>query len=402
MKRSLLYHGKLRQGLRNDPMTIRQEQFVIPTAVEMIDGWWEIPDDFMSFQHYLRVVLGKIKWTSSPGYPYMLRFPDNRCFFSVVDGQPSWERVLDVWNQVQMRLRDREADPIYLFVKPEPHKLSKAHRKRLISGVAIIDQIIDHMLFDDFNDGLVAKAWLGPVKVGWTPYLGGWKTFPREGVSMDRSSWDWTMQPWLFRALYDIRDHSCLTDGPRRELWRDLAAWRYRSLFENPVYVCPDGEKFRQREGGVMKSGSVLTITDNSVAQIVLHLRVISEIHSPLEWDDKVGWIWALGDDTRQSVPDDIRAYATKLREFCIIKECSRAPEFAGYRFLQAGRCEPLYKGKHAFNLMHASPRVQEDLAVAYSLLYHRSVDSGNVKKILRNFGRIPDDLFLDLIFDGD
>lgn len=400
--RSLFYHSSLRDGIRNDPLTKEQVGFIKHGVIEMTECYWELPEDFLTFEHYKRVVCGSLKWNSSPGYPYMLRFPDNRCFFSVVDGQPSAARLLDVWNQVQLRLQHRTSDPIYLFVKQEPHKITKLHRKRLISSVSVIDQIIDHMLFDEFNEGLVSKSWLGPVKVGWTPLNGGWKTFPKGGVSIDKSAWDWTMQPWLFELLLQLRLDSLLTVGERRQQWEEFATWRYRSLFSNPEFVLPDGQVIKQLQGGVMKSGSVLTITDNSLAQLLLHLRVVTEMYPIDLWSSKIGWIWALGDDTRQSMPDDLRQYLSKLGEFCLVKECTQSPEFAGMRFLPGGRLEPLYKGKHAFNLLYASPRIQEDLTIAYSLLYHRSVDKVGVRRILTKFGTPPVDEFLDHIYDGE
>lgn len=372
MRRSLLSHCSLRDGLRKDPMTISQERFVLPAVQELLGIHWEIPPDFMTFEHYKRT-LDVINWTSSPGYPYLLRFPDNRCFFSVVDGVPKMDRVLETWCLVQQRLADRTFDPIYLFVKPEPHKLSKKDRKRIISSVSLIDQIIDHMLFDGFNQAVVDFSLEGSAKVGWTPYKGGWKIFPLQGISIDKKAFDWTVNSWLLELCLQVRYNACRTVGPAKDKWLDLAKWRYNCLFGNPLFILPDGTVLEQVEPGVMKSGSVLTIVDNCIMQMLIHLRTITDIYTEDEWEDEVGWIWCLGDDTRQSMPRKLPEYLEAMNQYCIVKEWTKNPEFAGYRFGPGGRMEPLYKGKHAYNLLHASPRVEEDLAVAYSLLYHRS-----------------------------
>lgn len=401
MKRSLLAHCSLREDLRNDQMTITQERFVVPATIEMLGIRWGLPSDFMSFDHYRRA-LGNVKFTSSPGYPYMLRFPDNRCFFSAVDGVPSMNRVVDVWHQIQHRLSMRDCDPIYLFVKPEPHKLSKKDRKRVISSVSILDQIIDHMLFDGFNQAIVDNSLEGSAKVGWTPLVGGWKMFPLPGVSIDKKAFDWTVNPWLLECCLKVRANTCTTQGELFDRWLELAKWRYSCLFQQPRFVLPNGEILEQKQPGVMKSGSVLTIVDNCIMQLVLHFRTLTEIHPEEHWDDQVDWFWCLGDDTRQAEPRNLAKYLDKLGEFCIVKEWTRNPEFAGYRFGPGGVMEPLYKGKHAFNLYHASPKIEEDLAVAYSLLYHRSRERDSVRKILGFLGPVPSLEWCDQVVDGE
>lgn len=362
---------------------------------------WSVPEDFLSKQHFLRVVGEKIDWNSSPGFPYMLRYCDNRSFFGVRNGQPSPNRLEEVWSLVDLRLKTRDSDPIYLFVKPEPHKLSKAGKKRLISSVSVIDQIIDHMIDDPFNEAIVANSLFGSVKVGWTHLGGGWKVFPKGGLSIDKTGWDWTMRWWLQCMCFEIRKNSCAHAGDLFDRWLDVAAWRYKELFKTPRLVLPDGTELRQVHPGVMKSGSVKTIVDNSIAQILLHERVLAEL--PEDLGEAPGdFFWVMGDDTYQSKPRSLKLYLERLGQYCIVKEYNTEQEFAGNRYVQMGRIEPMYKGKHAFKLLYADPKVQADLATAYSLLYHRSAERDAIRKIVKAFGEPPTLERLDEIYDGE
>lgn len=363
------------------------------------DFHWRLPSDFLSYSHYLRIVQ-KLEWTSSPGSPYNRTFPTNGAMFGVRDGVPNQERVDDIWLQIQERLRTKTYDPIFLFVKPEPLPERKKGRPRLISSVSVVDQIIDHMLFDDFNDNIVSQSFQSSVKVGWTPMLGGWKTVPMQGVSIDKSSWDWTMAHWLFEAILKFKHLTCLTTGADLDRWLILATWRYRALFYDAVFCLPNGWLIQQKMPGVMKSGSVVTIVDNSLAQLILHFRVYSELG--WKFDPVLDYIWVCGDDTRQSKPPHLRIYLDYLSTFCRVKDCTERCEFVGCRFSPGGRIEPLYKGKHAYTILHADPTVEVDLAYSYSLLYHRSCDRGNIIKILEPFGPPMTKDFADEIWDGE
>lgn len=388
----------MKDGLREDyppPEIARRMRYKVH---ERVGAYWSVPDDFLQRSHFDRVVLGSIDWRSSPGFPYRLKYSDNRSFFGVVDGVPNSMRMDEIWSLVELRLQCRDNDPIYLFVKQEPHKLNKMGRKRLISSVSIIDQIIDHMLDDPFNQAVVDKALFGAIKAGWTHLLGGWKVLPRGGLSIDKSAWDWTMRWWLCCMCYEIREGLCLTKGKLFESWREHAAWRYRSLFSEARFALPDGTIWRQASPGVMKSGSVKTIVDNSIAQLLLHERVLCDIDSDIEDD----WVYAMGDDTYQQVPRNLKQYLDSLGQYCVVKEWGCNNEFAGNRFISGRRIEPLYKGKHAYKLLYADPKIQCDLPMSYSLLYHRSEDREAVRSILENFGPCPTGDRLDEIYDGE
>lgn len=359
---------------------------------------WSLPEDFLERSHFERV-LGELDLTSSPGYPYLRHATNNRQLFKVNDDN-EWdaERIGWMWNLVQSRLKDRSSDPIRVFIKAEPHKIKKIedHRYRLISSVSVADQIIDHMIFGDCNRALIDNWPFIPSKPGWSHLLGGWRMIPtQQWIAADKSGWDWTARLWLFELCLALRKMLCRTSGPLLDKWVDYAQWRYQELYTSPTFITSDGLLLKQKTPGVMKSGCVNTIADNSMMQVFLHLRTCYEIGI------EPGTIYTMGDDTLQEPMGKPDLYRAKLGEFCRLKEFNRVNEFSGFRF-QGRSVEPLYKGKHAFNLLHLDEDNFEQMADSYLLLYHRSRFRPWISNLLKDLGfkEKPYEWY-DLIFDG-
>lgn len=390
------YHAGKRDGLRKDgPDMLTGIQMRETLRKRWGAAKWSIPEDFLSFDHYERVVKG-LDWTSSPGYPWLFQHTTNSAMFMVKDGVPSREALNRVWKVVSDRIVERDSDPIRLFIKPEPHKEKKLRDKayRLISSVSVIDQIIDGMLFGEMNQTIIDNYIEVPGKVGWSPYKGGWKLMPIFGnVSLDKSAWDWSVNSWIVQEVLGLRTELCANLSDR---WLELATWRYQALYDSPLFVTSGGLLLKQRQPGVIKSGCFNTIIDNSIAQDLLHVRVCVENDFP------VGPLASMGDDTTQPDFAERSKYEEKLSEFCHLKSSVKATEFAGHRF-RVGFVEPLYKGKHAFNIMHLDPKNGEEMAASYALLYHRSVYRDYIRGVLTRLGYdLPSLKTLDVIFDGD
>lgn len=339
---------------------------------------WSIPEDFLQYSHYIRVVRALDK-TSSPGFPYLRNCMTNAQFFGCREDEFDNEKLSYVWQLVQDRLQERDADPIRVFIKQEPHKKKKLDSKtyRLISSVSVVDQIIDHMLFDEFNGYLVDNNFDLPTKGGWTPMKGGYRLIPKANwVAVDKSKWDWTVKLWLFEMELDFRVRTCknLTDQ-----WLDLAKWRYTKLFKDPEFITSNGICFKQRKPGVMKSGCVNTLPTNSIMQIILHIRVCRMLGIP------VSNIFSLGDDTLQEMIEMLKPYLSLLAEFCLVKHYKFDHEFAGFRY--ADTIEPLYKGKHAFQLLHLDEKWLDEVSHSYTLLYHRSQDRDFIRSVFDSLG---------------
>nr|QZZ63302.1 hypothetical protein [Vespula vulgaris luteo-like virus 1] len=390
----------LREGLRND-ITAHEMHMILDLMEENFSPVIsEIPADFLTREHFYRV-LSEVEMSSSPGYPYMRRAPTNKILFGF-DGEVYDQSKAElIWFTVQERIRiilcgeldsPMASDPIRLFIKPEPIKLEKARegRYRLISSVSVVDQIIDLMLFNDQNQSLYKHFWKTPSRVGWSPYNGGWKFLDQfERISLDKKAWDWTAQPWLFHVVFQFRARH-VTDWR----WLQLAAARYKILLQ-PTFVTSGGVLLKQKAPGVMKSGCVNTIADNTMMQAILHYRCCLLSNQPL------GTIDVMGDDTVQDRLLDEQSYLYYLKQFCLVKEVSRSVEFAGMLF-KGPNVIPLYKGKHAFNLLHVDEDVLPDMAVSYSLLYHRSPYIDWFEALFKAMDiEIPSRSFRDRVFDG-
>lgn len=362
---------------------------------------WEIPEDLFTYEHFRKVV-SEVDMQSTPGYPYCLDHPTNQAFFHAKDGEIPDERAREIFEMVKQRINNKgTADPIRLFIKPEPTKLRKLEEKRtrLISSVSIIDQIYDAMLFVPMNNVMINNYHTTPIKVGWSPYVGGWREIPQVDVqATDKSSWDWVVFAWLLELELEWRSMMCKTTGTLKQIWLEHALHRYSELFISPLFITSGGMLLRQRFPGIMKSGCINTITTNSAMQLLLHIRVCLLLGIP------IGFISCMGDDTLQEAfsREFLTKYLTLLAQFCNIKETTHKAEFAGMEYI-GHRCEPVYFGKHAFNLLHAAESNIEQLAASYALLYHRSKKRGFIRGLFEELQlQIPDFAFLDAIFDGE
>lgn len=399
--RSLVKHSVLADGLRDDTMPLGQRRRVLWGLVQDYEAArWSIPSDFATWSHFERAVR-ELDWRSSPGYPYCRQAPTNGDWFQIdADGQPREERMREMWGIVELKLRgELGPDPIRLFVKPEPHKLRKLEegRIRLISSVSVADQLVDHMVFGDMNKRLLENWAYTPSKPGWAPLNGGWKFVPRaKWTALDKSGWDWTVRVWMVEMTLALREALCENVT---EAWKQVAERRYKELYFDPVFVTSGGLLISQKQPGVMKSGCVNTIADNSIMQVILHKRVCSD----LGIDE--GEIWAMGDDTLQEPVDQQQVYVDQLSQYCRVKQVVQGNEFAGFRFLGT-RIEPMYRGKHAFTLLHFNDEdadMAQQFMNSYQLLYHRSAVSRWMCELILGMGyKVAPGWYCDAIYDGE
>lgn len=352
---------------------------------------WRIPDDFLEYSHFMRCV-NSLDWNSSPGYPYMKQFPDNRALFQVVNGTPNFNVCDLMYKKVMDQINNKEADYIRVFIKQEPHTWKKIvqNRYRLIMSVSVVDQLIDQMLFKDLNELMIENHLRIQPKPGWTPLLGGWKIVPKLNVvSTDKSCWDWTMQEWVVEILYQIREKLCLNVT---EQWRELAIWRYKKLFSEAQFILSNGLVLQQRFNGMQKSGCVNTIADNSIAQMILDARIC------LEQGLAPKLMWTMGDDVLQVRQP--KEYFDRLGQLCILKQVEPFAEFAGMRF-NMDRVEPCYHAKHCYNLLHLNPENDQSVAESYSYLYFNSKYRKLMDTIIQELGEKPPNYKLEEVVNG-
>lgn len=264
-----------------------------------------------------------------------------------------------------------EADNINLFIKEEPHKLLKLEegRLRLISGVSLIDSIVDKMIFDDIFSVALSVPGETPSMVGWTPLYGGNRflsgKFPNGVVSVDKSAWDWSVPEWMIDLWLEfVLD---MYEG-YPEWYLDLVKLRFRLLFEEAVFES-SGRVERQGMKGIMKSGCYLTIMLNTLGQLLLH----NVINLTLGWEVCKGQPWAYGDDTVQDASFDVEEYARVMRDLGFspkIQDASRHIEFIGF-LMDNEKVIPAYWKKHLFMLKYLKEEVAVETLESYQMLYY-------------------------------
>jgi len=370
---SLCYHSRKQQSSieRLDIESLKSTNFIVDqlelayqkTKIEY-RGW---PQDYAKF------IRDSVDWNASPGWPWKRNYPTNRDLFLFDGVQCDPLRVAMVEMAVRQRWLDLitgpKSDPIYCFVKPEPHKISKVQKKswRLISGVGLTDTLVDRILYGDWLDAMI-KNWAEiPSKAGWTPSGGGFlwmaKTFRgRKPVSIDKSAWDWTVNYWHVSIIERLVPRMIVG---RDSEWDYVFSNRIQSMFMagNPVFKMQCGCEFTQLVTGIMKSGCLGTIAFNSIWQYASHLAVGAPPHSLL---------YSLGDDTVQEEMNNMQYYVEMLgKTGAEIKEIDAGYpiKFGGHTF-DLGGCVPSYRNKHLFSMKYLEDNVMLETLVSYQHLY--------------------------------
>lgn len=309
----------------------------------------KVAEDFDQHTAFLRAVT-KLDKTSTPGYPYNIRAPTIGDYLKF-DGLWFDQFKLDsLWHDVQQLIGELDQAELYfnVFIKEEPHKMAKVEsgRWRLIVGSPLHFQVLCHMLFDDFNDQQVEHCYFIPSQFGIKLNGGSWRQYRAQWTSkgyntgLDKSAWDWTVPGWKIAAALEFRKRMCY--GVRYVDWSVLASRVYDRMFKDPILILSDGTLLRQLFPGIMKSGFVNTISDNSAMQVLDHILVCSRLGIPYE-----PLPVAVGDDTLQCdwQVADVDAY----RQLgAIIKSATFGLEFVGCEFTSRGPV-PVYLEKHLY-----------------------------------------------------
>lgn len=282
------------------------------------------------------------------------------------------------------------SDNINVFIKPEPHKNKKLKEKkeRLISGISLVDTMIDRVLFGWIGRAALDSVGSTPCLVGWSPLRGGWKLLRSyyEGkrvLCMDKSAWDWTVPYWVIQ-MFEQFVLSLPYNSP--SWWRNMVTKRFELLFKQggPVFEFSDGTKVTQAVSGIMKSGCFLTILLNSVSQSLLHY--VANIR--LGKRPKENQPHTVGDDTLQPSFGQVGEYVRHMEDMGIkIKGYVSQDwiEFCGFATTDAV-CIPAYWQKHLFSLAH-NPNLEESI-FSYQVMYvHEPVMWRFVQLIAKELG---------------
>lgn len=246
---------------------------------------------------------------------------------------------------------------------------------RLISAFSLVDQVVDRMLFYPMFGVEVRNPMKVTSKAGWAPIPAGYQRllyeFPTsKALAVDKSAWDWSMPGWIVGTYFDAKIRQC--KNPTLS-WAFMVADRFCALYgPRSRFVFPDGVVFKQKSWGIMKSGSLLTLSINSAAQFFQHALAWFRMGK----DTSPPRIWTMGDDTlTQMSNEDIQPYHDQLSKTgCILKICNRSRDFAGFLVegdsIDEAIVTPLYQNKHKFLIKHINPEEEQQVMMSFSLLY--------------------------------
>lgn len=351
------------------------------------------------FDEQFDKAISEIDMDSSPGCSALAVFgTTNKQIFNYKDGQVDPERVRMVKEVVRHRFDqllkgEKQADPIKVFIKNEPHKVEKLkeERYRLISAVSLTDTIIDRILFGWLQRKALAVVGSTPCLCGWTPLQGGWRYLRAwakgmKVLSLDKRAFDWTVQAFM-RYLWE--EFLIGLGVNAADWWVRLVRIRMTLLFEEAVFQFPDGEQVRQDSPGIMKSGCFLTLLLNSVAQSMLHyLAQLRLGKRPTANQPKV-----VGDDTIQRTFDDVHDYEAVFKQLGIFVKRPAVKtwiDFVGFT-ISSKQCIPAYWDKHLFKLQYAK---LEDSIFSYQIIY------ANDPVMLKFYQQVAAELDATLVVD--
>lgn len=305
-------------------------------------------------------MISYIKLDASPGVPYAFEGSTN---FKVLEslGEDLEEIVLD---RIEQRIRLFEhletlsrremidyglMDFVRVFVKDEPHKISKLKqgRVRLIMSVSLVDKIIEMVTSRALHKLEIEHWWEIPSKpgIGFTPEMDKLvynDVMKHENMCFaDISGWDWSVKPWLVRTAAEGKIRLC--ENPS-EVWKKLV--RAEAIIETrSVYQFSDGVIVAPQFEGIVNSGKYKTSRDNSWMRVFLATLVGSN-HTI-----------AAGDDTVESFVEDAfdkyKALGWELKDYQRVND---GFEFCS-RWYEEGNAYFLNVDKMLMNLLHTKPK---------------------------------------------
>lgn len=259
------------------------------------------------------------------GYPYCENGqPTNKQVLASYGEKGFATHVLNEWDDLALQAK--------VFLKGEPTKQSKLSKgmPRVITGFPLHVTVKHAAIFRPLAESLV-KHWKKiPVKFAFSPAQTGHiehlaSVLPGKIWESDKSNWDYMMSMWIANCCRDATKMLAL----KPPSWDDEQYQRYLSdidgafkqVFEKTLYRTSDGHLYTPRERGIMKSGWFMTIAQNSMAQLVVH--VMTCIRLGLTNEEILALaIVAGGDDVNQEpVPQGVEAYVAAAAELGVEME---------------------------------------------------------------------------------
>lgn len=323
----------------------------------------------------------EIKEDSSPGAPLMAISPINRDLIAMTGDMVNnlvYNRINSIIALKQLPTL-REAiesgltDPIRIFIKQEPHKISKIKegRLRLISSVSLIDQVIDRFIYTAQNEAEI-NCWKDiPTKCGTGLSLDSQqqelysniKKISRKLFSSDVKGWDWNYKEWQHKveairrmmawgysfdysycAAFNLVNYNALPSIVK------LLIFRTKFLSYN-LLMLSDGTIVTHGKPGWQKSGSYITLSANSSQRTILPI-IIADSSPAVMGDDCVE---DACDRSLEEITNGYTKFGFNITDGKFI-EGDEPIEFCSH-LLYKDRAIPQNQVKMAFKYLHSNLR---------------------------------------------
>lgn len=271
---------------------------------------YDAPKGYKSVANINKIINSSvIKSKKSPGHPYQSEgLMTNGCVLKHY-GDTFAEVVISEWDTDFF---------LKLFLKAEPTKKAKLDAKmlRIITGMPLHKTIKNQAVFENFRKSMVDNWEESPVKYSFSPELPGhinhlakWLGVEEKTYSSDKRNWDYMFFCFLFKAVGEVVCELAIqpddVSDEEFEAYKADVRQCVKEVNEKAKYRCTNGTVYQSAWDGIMKSGWLLTIDFNSIAQLLVDVL----IKIRLGWDDKQIYEYKIvvgGDDVIQTFPHDI------------------------------------------------------------------------------------------------
>nr|WPR18095.1 MAG: protease polymerase P70 [Chemarfal virus 35] len=259
------------------------------------------------------------------GYPYCeIGQPTNKQVLASYGEKGFATHVLNEWDNQRVEAK--------VFLKGEPTKKSKLAKgmARVITGFPLHKTVQHAAIFKPLMLTLVKQWRKIPVKFAFSPaqpgHIGHLKdVLPGKVWESDKSTWDYTMFLWIANCCRDTTKMLALkppswTEEQHQQYLTDIDG-AFKQVFEETLYRTSDGHLYKPSEAGIMKSGWFMTIAQNSIAQLVVHVMTCIRLEMS---DDEILALAVVagGDDVNQEpVPSGVKSYVEKAAELGVEME---------------------------------------------------------------------------------
>jgi hypothetical protein len=310
----------------------------------------------------------------SPGFPYMSLATKNKDLFEkhgefILDAIVSralkladftFEQVSKM--SAEERVLNHLCDPVRVFVKQEPHKLTKLAdgKVRLIASVSIVDQGVERLFNSVLNKTEIANWRTIPSKAGmgltdedmeflYDDVMRGTNNQP---VKSDMTGFDWTVNAWLLDADTKIRMNlMSLTSKAASKLPLKRALRNFADCMQCSVLSLSNGVMYVLPFKGVQKSGRYNTTSTNSRCRtIAAHL--VGAKYNVAMGDDCV-------EDYCEGALAKYKAMGLKPKFY---EKMDSSFSFCSMEFLPGHVFKPENYAKGLFNLLEFVPSVHSPL----------------------------------------